>query len=557
MNKLIIADDEGKTTVVPLVRDEVTIGRKEGNTIRLTERNVSRRHARLVRANGAFIVEDLASYNGVEVNGDPVRQPQSVKNGDRITIGDYQLSLRSDRPAAGPKVGEAPIEAPDYPRLIMLGPPNPGQEFPLEEGGDLVVGRTDENAIVINHRSISRSHAKVIASEGGVCRLVDLDSANGVRVNNTDYTDVELNSGDLVELGTVRLRYVGAGEAYQFDADATVQMDTVPEDVLDDLDEGGGRSMMPIIAAVIVVGLLVVGVVALLLFGSDDGGEEVVVPENPPTGGGGTQAAAVPSTPTPSIDAVKSRARDLFEQERYDAVESVLGSLDDDRMDDEASKLLTRAKAEHANQQLYTKACDSTEPSALEKIHRTCNKIESDSRYYQRECCKTAASNYGNAQLDAASKLVKRRDFDDAMEMLEGVTEDTTIPREVRTKAERLSNQAQRRSEALASRSTSGHSPRSTSSQRRTSSGSKTSTKARSSSRPSAEDALAKARRAVVRNDQQGCIQALSRAPRSQRVVRVLVDCLYRAGRTQRACALAQRYQQSSHLRQFVQTRCR
>ena len=42
MYKLIIEDDEGKTTVVPLIRDEITIGRKEGNTIRLTERNVSR-----------------------------------------------------------------------------------------------------------------------------------------------------------------------------------------------------------------------------------------------------------------------------------------------------------------------------------------------------------------------------------------------------------------------------------------------------------------------------------------------------------------------------------
>ncbi len=39
MVKLIIEDDEGKTTVVPLIRDEITIGRKEGNTIRLTERN--------------------------------------------------------------------------------------------------------------------------------------------------------------------------------------------------------------------------------------------------------------------------------------------------------------------------------------------------------------------------------------------------------------------------------------------------------------------------------------------------------------------------------------
>ena len=42
MWKLVIEDDEGKRTVVPLTRDEYTLGRREGNTIRLTERNVSR-----------------------------------------------------------------------------------------------------------------------------------------------------------------------------------------------------------------------------------------------------------------------------------------------------------------------------------------------------------------------------------------------------------------------------------------------------------------------------------------------------------------------------------
>ena len=49
MHKLIIEDDEGKAVVVPLIRDEISVGRQEGNTIRLTERNVSRKHARLVR----------------------------------------------------------------------------------------------------------------------------------------------------------------------------------------------------------------------------------------------------------------------------------------------------------------------------------------------------------------------------------------------------------------------------------------------------------------------------------------------------------------------------
>ena len=49
MFKLVIEDDEGNKTVVPVIRDEITIGRKDGNTIRLTERNVSRDHARTGR----------------------------------------------------------------------------------------------------------------------------------------------------------------------------------------------------------------------------------------------------------------------------------------------------------------------------------------------------------------------------------------------------------------------------------------------------------------------------------------------------------------------------
>jgi pSer/pThr/pTyr-binding forkhead associated (FHA) protein len=97
MFKLIIQDDEGKTTVVPLIRDEITIGRKEGNTIRLTERNVSRKHARIVKANGSVVVEDLDSYNGVKVNGTRIQGRVPVNEADRIQIGDYLLELKLDR----------------------------------------------------------------------------------------------------------------------------------------------------------------------------------------------------------------------------------------------------------------------------------------------------------------------------------------------------------------------------------------------------------------------------------------------------------------------------
>jgi len=92
--KLIIEDDEGHTTVVPLVKEEITIGRKEGNTIRLTERNVSRHHARLTRSNGSVFIEDLDSYNGVRVNGDKIAARTTMREGDLVEIGDCGTAKR-------------------------------------------------------------------------------------------------------------------------------------------------------------------------------------------------------------------------------------------------------------------------------------------------------------------------------------------------------------------------------------------------------------------------------------------------------------------------------
>jgi len=105
MYKLIIEDDEGKTTEVPIIRDEITVGRKEGNTIRLTERNVSRRHARISRQNNALHIEDVLSYNGIKVNGERIKGKVAIGDGDRIQIGDYQLSIKLDKAAVKPQPG--------------------------------------------------------------------------------------------------------------------------------------------------------------------------------------------------------------------------------------------------------------------------------------------------------------------------------------------------------------------------------------------------------------------------------------------------------------------
>lgn len=94
--RLIIEDDEGSTTVVPLASDAITIGRQQGNTIQLTEKNVSRRHARLYPEADGWVIEDLGSYNGIKVNNDTVDGRTRLREGDVVEIGDYHLAITED-----------------------------------------------------------------------------------------------------------------------------------------------------------------------------------------------------------------------------------------------------------------------------------------------------------------------------------------------------------------------------------------------------------------------------------------------------------------------------
>src|SRR5262249_29603463 len=101
--KLVIEDDEGRRREVPLDRDEITIGRREDNLVHLPERNVSRRHARLVQRDGALVLEDLRSANGTRVNGVRITEAVPLGDGDLVRIGDYGVALRPD---------EVPLEIP-------------------------------------------------------------------------------------------------------------------------------------------------------------------------------------------------------------------------------------------------------------------------------------------------------------------------------------------------------------------------------------------------------------------------------------------------------------
>jgi pSer/pThr/pTyr-binding forkhead associated (FHA) protein len=90
--KLVIEDDAGTRTIVPFTSEELTLGRAaEGVTWRLTDRNVSRHHARFTRQGPAVFLEDLGSLTGTWLNGERLTGRRRVRPGDLVEIGDYDL----------------------------------------------------------------------------------------------------------------------------------------------------------------------------------------------------------------------------------------------------------------------------------------------------------------------------------------------------------------------------------------------------------------------------------------------------------------------------------
>ncbi len=76
------------------LRGDLTIGRAEENDLQLTDPRASRHHARVHREESTYILSDLGSANGTRVNGILITGPHSLEHGDRISIGEAELTYQ-------------------------------------------------------------------------------------------------------------------------------------------------------------------------------------------------------------------------------------------------------------------------------------------------------------------------------------------------------------------------------------------------------------------------------------------------------------------------------
>jgi pSer/pThr/pTyr-binding forkhead associated (FHA) protein len=75
---------------IDLARDSFTIGRKVDNDLPIDDHTVSSHHAKIVRVQSVYFVEDLKSTNGTTLNGKLIERAQ-LHDADVIAIGQHRI----------------------------------------------------------------------------------------------------------------------------------------------------------------------------------------------------------------------------------------------------------------------------------------------------------------------------------------------------------------------------------------------------------------------------------------------------------------------------------
>lgn len=97
-----------------------------------------------------------------------------------------------------------------FPKIIVLTGPEEGKEFFLEGKEKVLIGRSDENDLMLSDTSVSRRHATLTLKDNQ-WSIGDESSRNGTFVNETRLEEddrVKLTHLDLVRVGIYDLRFV-------------------------------------------------------------------------------------------------------------------------------------------------------------------------------------------------------------------------------------------------------------------------------------------------------------------------------------------------------------
>ena len=98
MLTILIKFNDKLLKTVETDKNLITIGRHETNDIPIDNLSVSKQHAKILKKDGQYIIEDLKSTNGTYLNEKTISSA-TLNDKDIVTIGKHSLEISLDRKA--------------------------------------------------------------------------------------------------------------------------------------------------------------------------------------------------------------------------------------------------------------------------------------------------------------------------------------------------------------------------------------------------------------------------------------------------------------------------
>lgn len=203
--KLVFAG--GEHGPVTLADGITVVGAAEDAGILLAQPGIAPRHAQIERRGARVQLQPCA--DPVRLNGRTVRDAIVLKPGDTLEFGDVRCRA-VNAPAETEAEDSSTRMRVAVPHYVLRGVSGPtfGRSFGVN--AEMVFGRQADCDVCIPINEISRRHARVRPTNGGVL-VEDLDSANGTYIAGKRVRSGLLHPGEELALDTVRFMLLVPG----------------------------------------------------------------------------------------------------------------------------------------------------------------------------------------------------------------------------------------------------------------------------------------------------------------------------------------------------------
>jgi len=190
----------GQNSYFSIDKDGTLVGRSPEADLRIPEGFgfVSSRHFEIHRDGTSFTITDLGSTNGTLLNNHPLspNAPAELHDNAIIRLGDDSFGVSLGLTFQNPLEPAVPLQGYLMTAVATV----------LDQEKPITIGRLSENDIQLDASDISRRHAR-ITKYGETYIIQDLNSRNGIFVNEQMVKMTELHEGDIIRIGTFLLTF--------------------------------------------------------------------------------------------------------------------------------------------------------------------------------------------------------------------------------------------------------------------------------------------------------------------------------------------------------------